>query len=159
MRIPAEIKAVIDHHQRCFPVDVSAVARDLGVLIFSTPLPNGISGVLLRDASFGSKSGFVIHVDRNEPSVRQRFTAAHELGHFVLHKNFIGDRVEDNYLLRSTGMSNSQETEANAFAADLLMPQHLISRALESGTVTVESLARKFHVSQTAMSIRLGMPT
>lgn len=159
MRIPAEIKAVIDRHQQSFPVDVSAIASALGVHIFSTPLASGVSGVLLRDASHGSSSGFVIHVDRNEPSVRQRFTAAHELGHFVLHKDSIGDRVEDNYLLRSRRMSNSQEIEANAFAADLLMPQHLIEMALASGITTVEALARKFQVSQTAMSIRLGMPT
>ena len=157
--IPAEVKAVLDRHTETVPVDVLAAANELGVLIFSAPLADKVSGVLLRDPSYGSESGFVILVDQNEPSYRQRFTAAHELGHFVLHKDSIGDRVEDNYLLRAEGMSNRQEAEANKFAASLLMPMDLIEAEMEAGNTTVSGLANRFQVSPTAMSIRLGLPT
>lgn len=157
--IPAEVKKILDTHTSYIPVDVLAAANELGVKIFSAKLAEKISGVLVRDPSYGSASGFIILVDQDEPAYRQRFTAAHELGHFVLHKDSIGDRVEDNYLLRSEGMSNRQEAEANKFAAALLMPMDLIESEMEAGNTTVSGLANKFQVSPTAMSIRLGLPT
>jgi Zn-dependent peptidase ImmA (M78 family) len=129
------------------------------VEIYSTELARGISGVLLRDATYKTSSGFVVLVARNEPSVRQRFTAAHELGHFVLHRELVGDRIEDNFLLRSNKLSDNVEVEANKFAADLLMPYALIDQAMTGGIRTPEDLARHFHVSVTAMSIRLNLPT
>jgi Zn-dependent peptidase ImmA (M78 family) len=157
--IPAEYAHIINAHTQAPPVDVGAVARDLGLLIFSTPLAEKVSGAIVKEPSYGSQSGFVIFVDAGEASVRQRFTAAHEIGHFLLHKNLIGDRHEDNYLLRSTGISNRQEAQANAFAADLLMPRHLVQQAMESGYGTVDALADLFQVSKIAMGIRLGLPT
>lgn len=153
--IPAEIRSVTE----TAPVDVLEAARRLGVHVFSAKLADKVSGVLLRDPSYGSESGFVIFVDSDEPSYRQRFTAAHELGHFVLHRDSVGERNEDNYLLRSENMSNQQEVEANKFAAALLMPMDLIEQQMELGNSTVSGLANEFGVSPTAMSIRLGLPT
>lgn len=157
--IPAEVKAILDSATEELPVDVLGAAKKLGVYVYSAELADKVSGVLVRDPSYGSKSGFVIFVDQDEPAYRQRFTAAHELGHFVLHKDSIGDRVEDNYLLRSEGMSNKQEVEANKFAASLLMPMDMIKAEMEAGNTTISGLAKKFQVSPTAMSIRLGLPT
>lgn len=157
--IPIEIKTDLADLMRAAPVDVMQVARRFGVNIYSAKLPEKISGILMKDSDYGSESGFVIFVDKGEPASRQRFTAAHELGHFVLHKDYIGDKVEDNYLLRSEGMSNRQEIEANKFAADLLMPMSLIQAEMSDGNTAIGTLAEKFGVSKTAMSIRLGLPT
>ena len=157
--IPSEVKAALAPVLSVVPVDVMAAASHYGVSVYSTKLADKVSGVLLKDPTYNTESGFVIFVDQDEPAVRQRFTAAHELGHFILHKSFIGDRVEDNYLLRSDGMSNTQEVEANKFAADLLMPMELIRKEMEAGNTSVSQLAERFQVSQTAMSIRLGLPT
>lgn len=157
--IPSEVKAVLAPVLSVAPVDVMAAAAQYGVSVYSTKLADKVSGVLLKDPAYETPSGFVIFVDQDEPAVRQRFTAAHELGHFILHKSFIGDRVEDNYLLRSDGMSNTQEVEANKFAADLLMPMELIRKEMEAGNTSVSQLAGRFQVSLTAMSIRLGLPT
>jgi Zn-dependent peptidase ImmA (M78 family) len=71
----------------------------------------------------------------------------------------IGKGIEDNYLLRSEGMTNRQEVEANKFAADLLMPMDQIEKAMSRGIVTPEDLAAEFDVSKVAMSIRLGLVT
>lgn len=147
-----EIKGVV-------PVDVAAAARLFGLEIYATKLAEGVSGVLLKDASYNTPSGFVIFVDQDESAVRQRFSAAHEIGHFVHHRAQIGDRLEDNYLLRAAGMSNRQEAEANRFAADLLMPRDIIAREMDAGHRTLEQLADRFNVSRVAMGIRLGLPT
>ena len=157
--ISQEVQNVLDDVTSSAPVDVAAAAERLGVKIFAAKLADKVSGVLVRDPAYGSQSGFVIFVDQDEPAVRQRFTAAHELGHFVLHKEAVGHKNEDNYLLRSEGMSNRQEAEANKFAATLLMPFDLIEIAMKNGTTTPRALAKHFNVSEIAMSIRLGLPT
>jgi Zn-dependent peptidase ImmA (M78 family) len=157
--ISGEVQKVLDDATFSAPVDVAAAAEKLGLKIFAAKLANKVSGVLVRDTTYGTPSGFVIFVDQDEPAVRQRFTAAHELGHFILHKEAVGHKNEDNYLLRSEGMSNRQEAEANKFAASLLMPFDLIEAAMKSGITTPKDLARHFKVSEIAMSIRLGLPT
>lgn len=153
--IPTEYEALFAPFMKVPPVDVAACARAVGLPIYAIDLPKGVSGMI----KLTSANSFECYVDRSEPSVRQRFTAAHELGHFVLHRGQIGSGLQDNYLLRAEGMSNSQEVEANQFAADLLMPRDLISEAISSGATDVSSLAKLFKVSEIAMSIRLGLPT
>lgn len=153
--IPAEFEALFAPFMKAPPVNVLGCAQASGLPIYAIDLPKGVSGMI----KLTSTNTFECYVDRSEPSVRQRFTAAHELGHFVLHRHQIGNGLQDNYLLRAAGMSNSQEHEANRFAADLLMPRDLISAAIDKGTTDVSGLARLFKVSEIAMSIRLGLPT
>lgn len=153
----SHLRAIVERHSTRAPVDVASVAKEMGLSIFTMSLPPGISGMIAR--SNDTPSGFVIYVDDEEPSYRQRFTAAHEIGHYVLHRDSIGDGIQDNYLLRAEGMSNRQEQEANRFAADLLMPFTLINKEMREGNNTVEGLAKAFDVSRIAMAIRLGVPT
>jgi|TARA_R110002049_G_scaffold149648_3_gene312701 Zn-dependent peptidase ImmA (M78 family) len=154
--IPADYLARFAPFMQAPPIDVAACAEAAGLTIYSLDLPNGVSGMITR-ADDGVS--FECYVDSSEPSVRQRFTAAHELGHFVLHRDMIGDGIQDNYLLRAEGLTNTQEAQANRFAADLLMPRNLISQAIDGGTTSVGALAELFRVSEIAMSIRLGLKT
>lgn len=142
-----------------FAVDLQQEAERHGLLVFSADLPDGVSGMLCKRPEYGSPSGFVIFTERTEPAVRQRFTAAHEIGHFVLHRGLIGDGIEDNYLLRSDGLSNKVEVEANRYAANLLMPMSKIDAAMSQGITSPAALAKAFGVSKIAMAIRLGLPT
>lgn len=153
--IPPEYLATFSRFMQAPPVDVQGCAQAIGLPIYSLRLPPGVSGMLKRRPD----GNFECYVDQTEPSVRQRFTAAHELGHFVLHRDSIGETHEDNYRLRAQGMTNWQETQANQFAADLLMPYDILDNAMASGTTSVSALARLFQVSEIAMSIRLGLPT
>lgn len=68
-----------------------------------------------------------------------------------------GDGILDDALYRS-GLSSVPEAEANRFAADILMPCHLVSREMRAGADSVEELTKRFGVSPCAMSIRLGVP-
>jgi IrrE N-terminal-like domain len=82
---------------------------------------------------------------------RRRFTIAHEIGHFVLHT----DRVAPERGGKVNQAGRAQEREADAFAAELLMPEHLVRQAvLEVGADSVR-LAGRFEVSEQAMSVRL----
>lgn len=159
MTITVEQQKQLDALKCVGPTDLVAAANIFGLSIYSCELAEGVSGMIVRDDDEDAPSGFSIFVDRNEPSARQRFTAAHEIGHFVHHRHLIGEEMVDNYLLRAEGMTNRQEAEANRFAADLLMPHDKIAEAMEQGYRTVEQLADLFGVSKVAMGIRLGSPT
>jgi len=157
--IPNAVRAQLADLLETAPVNVAEAAKRLGLAVFERDLAKGVSGVLLHDATYETPSKFVILVDDSESYVRQRFTAAHEIGHFVLHKDQIKNGVTDNYLLRSDGFSTLSEQQANRFAADLLMPFPLVEKLINSGIKDLPALARELQVSEIAMAIRLGHPT
>jgi Zn-dependent peptidase ImmA (M78 family) len=157
--IDGETLRKIDQHLEEAPISLSAVAQSLGVKVISAVLPSGISGEIRPDPS--TASGFIVRVNKNDPTRRQRFTVAHELAHFILHRDVIGNGVTDDVLYRST-LSDSREAQANRLAADLLMPQELVNTWMERARTLhvediVEFLSDKFGVSNSAMKIRLGI--
>lgn len=142
--------------------DVEKLVNELDVELVKKDFGSGsdISGLL------AVRSGkVVISVNKSENIKRQRFTIAHELGHFVLHSKeqplFVDKTPKVMYRNNaSTTGEILKEREANAFAAALLMPRDLISDAIENcdlgGDDIVEKLARDFNVSEQAMSFRLS---
>jgi len=99
-------------------------------------------------------------VNSTEAPVRQRFTIAHEIAHFLLHRHLLESKgaLVDDTMYRS-GLSTAEEAAANKMAAHILMPFSLINSLSNNGFNSVESLARQLQVSKTAMKIRLGIPT
>lgn len=138
------------------PVDVKQIAERLGLQIYELDdMPPGASGKLYPDPN--SRAGFSIGVNKADSYTRKRFTIAHEIAHFILHRNDVAHGVLDDTLYRSEHLSGAQETEANKFAADILMPLPLL-RSIAQHLRSVEELAKLFGVSTQAMSIRLGIP-
>lgn len=152
---------VIADAQTRYPVDVEGLAKALGIKTRSFRMPSDVSGALICDED----GSYRIHVNSEHPLTRRRFTIAHELGHYVLHRAMVGRGVNDNRAYRTTNQAEyynpeigpKQETEANRFAASLLMPQELIDRLREHG-MGVDAMARALEVSNHAMHIRLGLP-
>ncbi|MGL6493539.1 ImmA/IrrE family metallo-endopeptidase [Aeromonas veronii] len=103
-----------------------------------------------------------MNVNKNHHPNRQRFTIAHELGHFIHHRSLIGDGINDNKLYRSTNQGKyfnqnitlGHEKEANTFAASLLMPREVVIECRRKG-MSIKEMADYFRVSQAAMSYRL----
>lgn len=129
------------------PLDVSALARLFNIRVRSIPLENDTSGYLEEGAE-----GWGIFVNALHHPRRQRFTVAHELGHFFLHK----DRKKkfiDKKLFRN-GESNQIETQANKFAADLLMPEIDFKEYVTNSSSKVEFIAEYFGVSAMAVRVR-----
>ena len=134
------------------PVNVKKIARHTGARLAyeAFPAKDGISGVLLR-----KKTGAVIVINDDDYDVRQRFSIAHEIGHLVLHDDDVHIDYRD---ARAATGAEPREVEANAFAAELLMPSALLRT---EGTVragdddVIQKLAKKYDVSAAAMSWRL----
>lgn len=134
------------------PVDIVGLAEKFGLEVFKAEMPPNISGTILKQ-----DSGYAIYSNKKEPWVRRRFTYAHELAHFLLHKESIGDGIKENILFRSP-LSNEKEVEANRLAADILMPMSVLHKEADKEELGVEGLAKTFGVSRSAMLIRLGIP-
>lgn len=96
----------------------------------------------------------LIEYSITEAPVRQRFTVAHELGHYALNH---GSAFRDDASSFSSGNRDPKERQANQFAAELLMPKDALVRIVQSGKFAhVEELASIFNVSKVAMSYRVG---
>lgn len=144
------------------PVDVRKLARHLDLSVQIDSLPRDISGFLYRKGAHK-----VIGVNVRHPLERQRFTIAHEIGHFVLGHAHDEVHVDHNFGFifrdeRSSRGSSKEEIEANAFAAALLMPARFLMNDLSSKAFDVVKsndiprLAKRYGVSVQALSIRLG---
>lgn len=157
--IPPEQIAVLNEHLKECPVKLGKLCKGLGVGVRVARLERGISGQIRRDQE---SDRYVICVNRYEARERQRFTIAHELAHFLLHKEIIDkspDGIQDNVLYRS-GHSNTIEVEANRLAAEIVMPVELIRDKVqgfgkEISEIVIEQMAEEFEVSTASMEIRL----
>lgn len=135
------------------PVNVAEIAKKVNILI-KYASSKKFSGLLYR------KDGMAfMAISNSESSVRQRFTIAHELGHFFLHPlkdTFVELRDNEKNIIRGT-----KEVQANQFAAALLMPRKFIEKDVQNFKDTgitksaTEFLAKKYKVSEEAMMFRL----
>lgn len=141
------------------PVPVEQVASRLDIKIQRADLGEDCSGVLVRN---GNRA--IIGVNKRHHSNRQRFSIAHEIAHFVLHRGdtYVDTRYRVHFRdLESGSGTKREEMEANAFAAALLMPAAWVKDAFEEQTFdlaeddVLKMLAEKFEVSTQAMTYRL----
>lgn len=97
-----------------------------------------------------------IVVNKYESETRKRFTIAHELGHYIHHrKEYLnGDGFQKDLIFFRDENTNPIEREANDFASDLLMPEHIFKRYIQDGDNTISALADKFHLSTPAVKYR-----
>lgn len=103
-----------------------------GVREIKAPMAHGLAsceGMLARNPHDDAEWG--IFYNGNSPAQRQRFTIAHELGHFVLHRgqqhNFSCD-TESVY--SGADRMRAIEREADDFASNLLIPGDLLRDAI-----------------------------
>ena len=146
------------------PVPVREIAERKGITVRFVPLEDELSGMI-----FVKEDVPVIVVNSLQHPNRQRFTLAHECGHYELHMRDIGSEVHVDkklfVLARDASSSKGfdrKEIEANRFAAELLVPKEFLEVELRGRVVDVEDevlmgeLARTFDVSSQMMSIRIG---
>ena len=145
------------------PVPIELIAHRLNLTIEAAELGSDISGMLVTEGARGAIGFNSMHAP-----VRQRFTVAHEVAHYVLHvkKNRKSQFFVDRYVMyRQDGISSAgtdrNEVEANRFGAALLMPSDLVQREIQKHDLDLDDdeavafLAKQFVVSSAAMTNRL----
>lgn len=131
------------------PVDIRKIADALKIKVVEYPFPEKLSGKVTV-----VNGQMIIGVNKNHPEVRQRYTIAHEIGHFVNgHQHYQKTYVEDDK--RFFDPHFHQEKEADIFAGELLMPKSFLEDDVRNIGTDIQELAKKYNVSVQAMTIRL----
>jgi len=148
------------------PVPVDLIAKARGIQIRHQHYQGqDLSGFLYREADRA-----IIGVNYYHDRTRQRFTIAHELGHYLLHKASFKEIHIDKPTPRLNLQSqvpakgtDLEEMEANFFAAELLVPETFIRKDLaQIRTLDIEDeesikkLARRYGVSPQTLLFRLA---
>jgi Zn-dependent peptidase ImmA (M78 family) len=155
---------ITDFAVKSAPVPVERIVKARGIVLQYAPLSDDLSGMaFIRD---GVR---IIGVNALHHPNRQRFTIAHELAHHELHPEHLRDEVHVDKAFRvmfrddvATQGVDRLEIDANAFAAELLMPGVFLKDLIDPAGLDLDdderllALARKFRVSTSALRFRLG---
>lgn len=135
---------------RQLPIDPVQLATAAGLSVYGR---GGLGDMSYQYSGYYRSYNGVPSIEYNvrEAPVRQRFTVAHELGHFALgHED--SPRDSGNFF----SSRDPKERQANRFAAALLMPESLVRHYYTNGADrSVAALAQLFGVSKDAMGYRL----
>jgi len=113
------------------------------------------NATVLAGFLYANSQGGYILVNRDDPVARRRFSAAHELGHFLLHFRptevdpLTGFVQEDETITEADEEADlaAMERQANLFAAELLMPEavcrEIAKSAVECGGTSIRYLEHK----------------
>jgi Zn-dependent peptidase ImmA (M78 family) len=156
--------SVIERYWGRAPVDIISIIRELGIIYQEETFRT-------NDSAFIDRVGdlYRIVVNANHPQTRRRFSAAHELGHYVYNRDLIGEGIGDSIAYRSdnaeryrnAAINRHMESQANQFAATVLMPSRLIKQLVMEQGINLDMewprLAPMLEVSEEALRIRLGI--
>jgi Zn-dependent peptidase ImmA (M78 family) len=134
------------------PVDPIAIAHKLGFKVYTSALESDVAGMLVMNPGQDPE----IYLNESDSYNRQRFTCAHEIGHWAQH---VAEGVESGRFVDHRGAlaaegTNPEEIYANQFAATLVMPEHKVRQLADRGYGPV-ALADRLRVSADAASFRL----
>lgn len=130
---------------------IEAIAQYCGATI----LYQDLEGCEARIVGRGDRA--IITVNTSVGRGRQRFSGAHELGHWMCDRGKIAFACTERLLAREWEDDNP-ERRANEYAADLLLPKSMFATRAKNREMTfaaVRHLAETFQTSLTATAIRL----
>jgi Zn-dependent peptidase ImmA (M78 family) len=128
------------------------IANTLGVAVKDEQIKGSEGRILIM-----GQSGIIsINSNITHPG-RRNFIVAHEIGHFILHKNVHPFFSDTHRTLSDWYRNGAHEVEANTFAAELLMPGELFKRMVKGKKLSIELINQTsayFHTSLTATFLR-----
>jgi hypothetical protein len=158
--LPISVKDIADSHYRIYVGRSDSLIEKLPGSVQGRWMNGTLSGLLLVGPNV--REIWVSAAEAERSQGRERFTIAHELGHFLLHigestppSNFFACREKDIHSTTPSRKQRSKEIEANRFAAELLMPEQLIEKLAHQWKASVPKMSNLFNVSAEAMGIRL----
>lgn len=148
---------IVARHMAQAPVNIQAILADLGIEYEEIPLDEASGSITRRGETF------TVTVNSLESPNRKRFTAAHELAHYLFHRDLMGDGLKMHRhvdkLFNGSKQSDDgifnrdHEVQANRIAAQIIMPKPLVEEKFAE-IKDLAKLAETFRVSKSAMEIR-----
>jgi Zn-dependent peptidase ImmA (M78 family) len=138
-------------------IDVLDVVYALDVPIKFVPMRNGDGRIV-----HGNNKSLITINDNIEFETRRRFTIAHELGHYLMHKDSPIHHFDNSSSMswfeeKNRSKIAQQEYEANVFASELLLPSTIYSKSVQGEYFSpdlIRDLSDKFGVSRTSTIYR-----
>ena len=141
---------MINHWDGELPIDPAALAKKLGIAV------KPVAGCDYSGKAYQEDGSGIIEYNDSESKLRQRFTIAHELGHHVMSHTDATHQFRDDPGKFNLNVAIPEETQANKFAAELLMPKLAIEHFVFNEDISsLNKLAELFSVSTVAMQYRL----
>ncbi len=147
-----------------FPVDVQQLALEYSRHRYpASPIDkihgqgiDGFEGMLV--ANDDRSKWLIIYNDDNGSEGRQRFTVAHEFGHYMIHRE-LQDKFacSDDDISTGDGNGRDIEVEADQFASTLLMPYDDFRKQVSGQPISFDLIghcADRYGVSLTAAALR-----
>lgn len=131
------------------PLDIIVFGR--GATLIEKSLKNSEGRIV-----FGADSAIITINSDIAYEGKKRFVTAHELGHYEMHRNVIAVHNDTDATLEFFKNGN-QETEANEFASELLMPEHLFKKECEGKKFSpdlLRHLSERFQTSITSVAYK-----
>lgn len=132
------------------------IAKAVGIDVFSIDLEdyaNDVDGIIKYEGDDKDKKP-KIYINKSFPDKRKLFTLAHELGHYFLHPSKEKMRI-DTFHYAENSQESVEETEANYFAAAILVPKEKLLRLFSLPGISITDVADYFHVSLPVIQTRL----
>lgn len=136
------------------PVDVIKIAKENNIEIFEGDLSGSdepISGAIRYNKQ---KNKFEILINKDDSIQQKRFTIAHELGHYYLHKSILESETIHVDMMFKGHSKEFNEKDADYFASALLMNKIALSKYYKKAN-SMSDLADIFNVSKSALLVRL----
>lgn len=145
---------------KTYPIPIVKILNDIHFSVFASEMPENISGFLIIGADLKDKfkTDKVIAIDQKDTPGRQRFTLAHEFGHYLFDFN-----ENEELTFCSTFNIDAAETDEekipSRFAAEFLMPEDIFrKRYNELSALTkyerLNQLVEDFDVTATSATRR-----
>lgn len=149
------IEIISSFTEQRYPVNVGLICQELGIKV-KNDKPLGKDGYLI--CQNGKKIILVNSQITNRH--RQNYVIAHELGHFLLHRSQLYSCDHISEAVNQNVNSQYQESEANAFATELLIPHTELAKQIPIGPITFSDIFRiadSFDVSVTHAAMQAVM--
>lgn len=154
-------KEIYKKYKNEFPFKIVEFINELGIGVATAEMPPYVSGAVRKEGKI-----YRIYINKSHAITRQRFTLAHELGHFFNDKNYLESneiidplkKLQYEILFRKYStyvdpVMKEMDVKANQFAADILMPEEKFIEIWKK-EISPEKVAKFFKISVEATQIR-----
>lgn len=140
-------------------VNVEGILDDLGIKL---ERKKGMDPFHLCDLH--QKSGtWQLDLNAGHTDLRHRHAIAHVIGHWVMHRDKIGSGLNEGLEYsqdvlsnhHNPGISEHEETEANVFAAELLLPQGLVMPLINDDDADLRAASKQLKCSVSSLIVRM----
>ncbi len=154
-RMTDKQSALLKQYTKYPPVNIRGLAKALDIEVTDDDTLT-VNGYITAEGD--NKYTIRVNTNKKHPLGQQNFTIAHEIAHFLLHKDFLDKKGQLDRDTERPGLIDI-EVQANTLAAAILMPEDIVNDLIMNDDIkNTKELAERLQVPEFALRIQIGMP-